>query len=496
MAVIIRQPAFTGGPHGPSLPSETRVPRAMPPILGTFDLTAVLVLLVISFPNIQLLVQETGASALLFLLVGWGCFFAPGLVVAAQLADIFPHEGALYNWAHKVFGRGGSTGVACCHWLLGVLVLIGSGAGLVSYLRGINRSWLVQPWQQGLVILALLSLSALIAARPARRARHIVNGLFCLLVIAVLLIGLAGAAWFLKGHALALQARALPGTAPTGGAGSLALLAVAGRSYLGMYLPATCAAELRGRYAMRRSFFWGGLLVLFASLVPILALLLWRGSPGGSAPASLAGLVAVALGPLAGGVVNICVLAASLGSAVVITALFARQIYVAAVDDSRLPTRLGSLNTRRVPAAALLYQLIATAVVGSLVYLVIPYAIPWDRPVGIAALLIAILLAVGSLLWTALIIVLHMTCVTWYLRNPGAFRAQLLLPLPILLASLSVGTVSCLIIVYSLLNTSSLALGGIPLALLFAAIICARLGGGRRGEGGGGSGKRAEPASR
>jgi hypothetical protein len=50
-----------------------------------------------------------------------------------------------------------------------VLVIVAGGDIVVSYIQGLNSNWLVQPWQQGLVLVGIIVFTTVIALQPTRR---------------------------------------------------------------------------------------------------------------------------------------------------------------------------------------------------------------------------------------------------------------------------------------------------------------------------------------
>src|SRR6267142_4640705 len=135
-----------------ALVSETYAPRVMPPILGTFDMTAIYVMIIFYVTNVTSALSG-GAATFTYWILGAVTFFAPCVVATAQLGVMFPHEGSLYNWTHKVFGGYWSFFIAFCAWFPGVLVMVTGSDIIVSYIQGLNSNWLTQPWQQGLELI-------------------------------------------------------------------------------------------------------------------------------------------------------------------------------------------------------------------------------------------------------------------------------------------------------------------------------------------------------
>src|SRR5713226_903861 len=82
---------------GRRLPSETYVPKTMPPLLGTLDMTTLFLLNVFWVTNVTPIAAGGPAGFIYWILCGT-TFFIPCSFVMAQLARMFPHEGSIFNW--------------------------------------------------------------------------------------------------------------------------------------------------------------------------------------------------------------------------------------------------------------------------------------------------------------------------------------------------------------------------------------------------------------
>src|SRR6266567_5161690 len=120
-----------------ALVSEAYVPKTMPPVLGTWSMTATFIVC-IYLASGATTAAAGGAAAFTYLLIGCLTFFIPSVVATLQLGFLFPNEGSLYNWTHKAFGGYWSFFVAFCAWFPGVLVMIVAGDVIVVFLQGLN----------------------------------------------------------------------------------------------------------------------------------------------------------------------------------------------------------------------------------------------------------------------------------------------------------------------------------------------------------------------
>lgn len=133
------------------LPSEDYVSRAMPYRLGTFDMTMTF-LMIMFFINNPVETVSGGAAAFSYWTIGTLVFFVPCLIVTAQLGNMFPHEGSLYNWTYKALGAFWSLFVGTCFWAPGILGMVTSASIAVTFLQGLNNKWLAEPQMQGALI--------------------------------------------------------------------------------------------------------------------------------------------------------------------------------------------------------------------------------------------------------------------------------------------------------------------------------------------------------
>src|SRR6266851_9514836 len=182
-----------------ALPSEEYVVKTMPPILGTLDMTTTFLIIIFFITNATT-AAAGGAAAFTFWILGAVTFFIPCVIATAQLGVMFPHDGSLYNWTHKAFGGYWSFFVAFCAWFPGVLVMISAGDVLVTYVQALNPNWLTDIREQGAVIIAVIVFSGIIGIQRYRTVQNIINFAAGLLALGVILIGLAGIVWLVKGN--------------------------------------------------------------------------------------------------------------------------------------------------------------------------------------------------------------------------------------------------------------------------------------------------------
>src|SRR5437870_4233668 len=141
--------------------SESVAPALVARTLGPFDLVVVFVAIVL-FINNSAGVQFAGPSMFIFWPLAFITFLITGAFVTAQLGRMFPEEGSLYVWTHKVLGSfwGFFAGFVAC-WP-GPLVLVAAGILVANFIQqlasfftcsGAPCAILTENWQIGIVIL-------------------------------------------------------------------------------------------------------------------------------------------------------------------------------------------------------------------------------------------------------------------------------------------------------------------------------------------------------
>src|SRR5712691_2145246 len=162
---------------GEPLRSEQRTNELLPRVLSRVDLLAIFIAIVLFIPNASVVQATRGAGSVTYLYWVFGTitFLVPGAIVAGQLNRFMPADGAIYVWTHRALGPLWSFFAAFCAWFPGVLVLLAASAGIVSLIQGIgtqiagpNANWLVEPWQQGMVVLSVLLVAGWLSTKPLR----------------------------------------------------------------------------------------------------------------------------------------------------------------------------------------------------------------------------------------------------------------------------------------------------------------------------------------
>src|SRR6202158_4432615 len=190
--------------------AERIAPGILPKVLGPFDMVAIFVSIVL-FANQASVIQAAGPAGFVYWILGFVTFLIPGAIVTGQLGLMFPGEGSIYVWTHKALGTfWGFFAGFCARWP-GILVMIATADLIVTMLQFLNSSWLQQPWQQGVVIVAVIWFSTGLSILRFRVTQNMVNIVFVIYGAAIAAVALAGGAWLLGGypaaHTLHLRTR-------------------------------------------------------------------------------------------------------------------------------------------------------------------------------------------------------------------------------------------------------------------------------------------------
>lgn len=477
------------GVHTPE--SETYVVRTMPAVLGQRDMTITIIMALFLFTN-GVSGAAGGPVSLLYLFLGALVFLLPCVVAVIQLGVLLPNEGSLYNWTVRALNPFWGFFIGLCYWLTGVLASLTAGSAFVTTLQGLNNSWLNEPWQQGLVIIALIAVSGVIGVQRMRTTQNVVNGIFVLTVISVFLVGLAAVVWLITGHHS--ETNFADPTGWTINPGNYFLFAIITLNFIGASGPLNLAGEIRGRGTprlndiIRRHLLWGTPVVVLLYTVVTVSVLVVRGGNILQAPIlPFEGFTAInmALGSVFGDIAVICFLAYCLFAVIFYSYASARLLMVAAIDR-QVPIRFARLNKNRVPGFALIFQLAATAIVVVLIFILVPALNNFG---GTAANTVSeiynVVAAATTLIWTIATSFFFVNLVFLYRQNRARFLSRRQFPMAVIWLSVLIGGAACLLTIVAILVypwipqiTSGqwwIVVGGLAFALLIIASLASML---------------------
>ena len=460
-----------------ALPSEEYVHKAMPQKLGTFDMT-MLFLMIMFFVNNPVGTIGAGAASLTYWAIGGLTFFIPCVIATAQLGSMFPYEGSTYNWTHKALGGFWSLFASVSFWVPGVLGMVAGASIAVTFIQGLNASWLIEPWQQGLVIIAILVFSACLSFQRLHTIRYIVNATMLLTLFVIVLLGLAALVWVLMGHHSATSfTRASDWSVNPS---NFSLFGVVTLAYLGADVSLNLGGEVKEKRVIPRHLFWGGLTVIIGYSVITLALLVVEGpNAATSGPFAVVGMIDKVFGKFMGNIASICIIAFFPIFTTVLNSAFARLLMVISIDR-RLPKSLGKLNANRAPSNAILFQTFV-AIIFTVIAFLLPYALRLGKPADIANEVFTVSLSTLTIVWAVSSIFLFIDLVVLYLRDTAWFHHNRIFPMPLLWVCIVVAPLASLVAIVVTLRYSPIpqigdsqwwyVVGGLTLiSLIFAAI--------------------------
>src|SRR5256714_12934265 len=146
--------------------SERFAPALVARTLGPFDLVVIFVAIVLFIIN-SAAVQAAGPSIFIFWILAFATFLITGGFVTAQLGRMFPEEGSLYVWTHKVLGPFWGFFAGFVAWWPGPIVMVTAGILVANFIQQVaafgGHAILQKNWEIGIVVLAVGGFSAIMS---------------------------------------------------------------------------------------------------------------------------------------------------------------------------------------------------------------------------------------------------------------------------------------------------------------------------------------------
>ena len=363
--------------------SEKVAPVLVARTLGPFDLVVIFVAIVL-FINNAAGVQAAGPSIFLFWILAFATFLITGGFVTAQLGRMFPEEGSLYVWTHKVLGPFWGFFAGFVAWWPGPISLVFIGILVANFLQqfasfftcnGQPCAILTENWQLGLV-LAVLWFSASMSYLRMRVTQNYVNVQFWAYVTVIFLIGLSGVIWLLKGNPSStsfatgwnpFQGEKLALGLPA----NLTFFSFAILALLGIETPLNMGVEVTGgEKAIRTFLFWGSIIVMAAYLWATWGNMVVIQAGGANGTTGGAETVGLAIGKWAGALVSLVLAWVVLTVAVVYNYSFGRLLFVSGMEK-RLPHQFGKVNRNKVPANAITLQTAISTILTVFIFFIV-----------------------------------------------------------------------------------------------------------------------------
>jgi len=408
------------------LRSERVAGGMLPRVLTTFDMVAIFVAIVLFITN-SAAIQPAGPAAYGWWLIGFVVFLIPCAIATGQLGVMFPGEGSIYLWTHKAFGRFWGFFAGFCAWWPGVLVMVATGTLVISFLgfafpkiNTLSVAW------QGVIIVAVILLSAVLAVLRFRVTQNMVNVVFGLYGLAILAMFVAGIVYLAKGNHSAVNPWDFKQWAAGNAHGlnftnwtffGLVVLAL-----LGVEVPLNMGVEIRDQRAVTRYLIWGSLVVMVAYVLATWGVMVTVHGATNGFITNVAEVVSIGLGSVAGKVTAVILALFFFFITVVYNYSFARLIFVSGLDR-RLPAAMSHVNRARVPDVAVWVQTVIAAVFTVVAFVLVP-AITTGSAVNSETRVYDILQAAITVIWCISIAVLFIDILIILRRYQAQFEAR------------------------------------------------------------------------
>lgn len=414
------------------LRSERIAGGILPRILGSFDLIAIVVAVILWIPNAAL-ITRAGAAAYVYWLLGFFTFLIPGAIVTGQLGLMFPGEGSIYVWTTKAFGSFMGFLAGFCAWWPGVLVIVAASDTVVSLIQSLGQLFgaalLIEPGQQGLVIILIITFSFLLSVLRFRVTQNLVNMIFLTYGGAILLVGLAGVFWLLtKYHAGIVPSSYSGSWLPNGG--NITFYGNVILALLGIEVPLNMGVEIRDTRSITRYLLWGSVVVVVAYLLCTFGVMTAVPIKDQGYISSIVEAVQIGFGPFGtvfAALVNLIFIGFFLFVTAVYNYSFGRLIFVSGLDR-RLPPLMSKINANKVSWIAVLVQSVIAALLTAVIFVFAPYVIPIFSPADMTNIIYDILQAATTVIWCVSMVLLFVDVLIIHNKYQGVFARIRLAP--------------------------------------------------------------------
>jgi len=306
-------------------------------------------------------------------------------------------------------------------------VMVATGTSVIAFLGyafpAVNN-WPIQ-WQ-GVLIIGLIVLSALLAILRFRVTQNVVNIVFVLYGLAILAMFVAGIVYLAKGNHAVTNPWDFSAWKPSAAHGinftnwtffGLVVLAL-----LGVEVPLNMGVEVREQRSVTRYLLWGSLVVVVAYLLATWGVMVTMPTSSSAGITAVAGAVGVGLGSVAGKITAVVLALFFLFITVVYNYSFARLIFVSGLDQ-RLPKAMSHVNKARVPDTAVWVQTIIAALFTLLAFVLIP-SITSGKAADAETKIYDVLQAAVTVIWCISIVILFVDILIILRRFQAQFQAR------------------------------------------------------------------------
>jgi amino acid transporter len=396
-----------------------------------------------------------GPVSMTYLFLGFVTFLIPGAIVTGQLGKLFPGEGSIYLWTNKAFGPFPSFFAGFAAWWPGILVMLATGTVVSQYIQTLTNKTF-DPWVQGVIVVAVIVFSAIVASLRFRVTQNMVNAVFVLYGIAMLLMVLAGVLWLTQGHSSYVNFSHF-NTDPGGwfygmnhnpfdfssSAQSWSLFGFVILALLGIEVPLNMGVEIADQRAITRYLVWGGIIVMVAYVAVNWALMV-AVNPGPNAGnlGALLVLVNQTMGNFFEWVVGLIVIGFFIFITVVYNYSFARLLFVSGLDR-RLPPGISRVNAARVPQVAIIVQSVLTLLFTIGTFLIYPYVVGGGNKTDLASKAYLAFQAAITVIWLLSMVFLFIDVLVIINKYKESFAARKIAHPIVFLVSSFVGIIAC-----------------------------------------------------
>ncbi len=336
--------------------------------------------------------------------------------------------------------------------------MVATGTTTVAFLGFVFpalNAWPIQA--QGLVIVAVILVSALVAVLRFRVTQNVVNVVFVLYGLAILAMFAAGVVYLARGHHAAVNPWDFtvwrPGSAHGLNFTNWTFFGLAVLALLGVEVPLNMGVEIREQKSVTRYLLWGSLVVVVAYLLATWGVMVTVPASSATNITAVAAAVGVGLGSVAGKLTAIVLAVFFLFITVVYNYSFARLIFVSGLDR-RLPRAMSHVNRARVPDTAVWVQTVVAAVFTLIAFVVVPSVVGGGGAVNVETKIYDVLQAAVTVIWCISIVVLFVDILIILRRYQAQFQARRLAHPAVFWACSIIGGLASLVGVIATLSGS------------------------------------------
>jgi amino acid transporter len=306
--------------------------------------------------------------------------------------------------------------------------MVATGTSMVAFLGyafpALNN-WPIQ-WQ-GVLIIGLIVVSALVAILRFRVTQNLVNIVFALYGLAILAMFVSGIVYLAKGNPAVVNPwdfSAWKSGAPHGiNFTNWTFFGLVVLALLGVEVPLNMGVEIREQRSVTRYLLWGSLVVVVAYLLATWGVMVTVPTSSSAGITAVAGVVTIGLGSVAGKITAIILALFFLFITVVYNYSFARLIFVSGLDR-RLPKAMSHVNKAKVPDTAVWVQTVIAALFTLVAFVIVPSVVGGKSSVNVQTEIYDVLQAAVTVIWCISIVVLFVDILIILRRFQAQFQAR------------------------------------------------------------------------